>query len=78
MHHRCPSTLPLSLSFTAGLSGALETFNVQLDEFNYHVWRDWGGAGWMDGWTDGEMDAGKGEMGKNPTFSHTESPSLSL
>lgn len=52
---RRPSVLPPSLSFTAGLSGALGAFNVQLDEFNYHLLRGGGGGegGWMDRWRDG-------------------------
>lgn len=33
--------------------------------------------GGLDGWTDGEMDDGKGGVEKNPTFSHPESLSLS-
>lgn len=61
------------------LSGALGTFTVELDEFNYTLWRGGGGVGvWMDGWTDGEMDDGKEGMEKKNTFSHIESVSLFL
>lgn len=39
------------------LSGALGTFTVELDEFNYTLWRGGGGVGglggWMDRWRDG-------------------------
>lgn len=76
-----PPALPPSPSFTAGLSGALGAFNVQLDEFNYPLLRGGGGTeGWgeLDGWTDGEMDDGKGAMGgKKKTHFPTPSPSLS-
>lgn len=60
------------------LSGGLGTFTVELDEFNYTLWRGGGGVGvWMDGWTDGEMDDRKEGMEKS-TFSHIESLSLPL
>lgn len=69
---RCPATLPPSLSFTAGLSGALETFNVQLDEFNYHLW-----GGWMDGQMERWM-MGREEWEKTHIFPHRVPLSLPL
>lgn len=64
----CPSrSLP-------GLSGALGTFTVQLDEFNYTL-RKGGQGGGVDGWTDGEMDDGMGRMEKKHIFPQS-SPSL--
>lgn len=82
IHHGCTAAAVLLPSLRPSrslsrLSGALGTFTVELDEFNYTLW--WGGVGvWMDGWTDGEMDDGKEGMEKKHIFPHRAPLSLPL
>lgn len=78
-----PPALPPSPLLTAGLSGALGAFNVQLDEFNYPLLRGGGGTKGWGGWMDGQMERwmmGKEQWGGKKThiFPHRVPPSPPL